>query len=340
MSNRLVSLLILIVTFWSIYGLYYYFFVLNKGELTLTTNIDTYKVTLYNSKLKTSFATDCLQSVCELIDLAPFQYEMTLSREWYKDVNQTITIVSWEKLQIQATFEKQLIMEQIETPVSETLNTETQIEQVRELSFLQKTYKYFQLPNLGYFYFHENDDNSLSLLHNNGIEIQNLYSFAKIERKLLDIIEIDQTNNSLLITHGDDKYIYDLWNNSIEKIYFPQKVNFIKKWKNSYHFVNDKGTFLYDNTTKKIEYFYLFKDFIYYDDENYLWVISSSEIEKKKNYNLENTSWNLIVKYNFKTRAIKVLETTNINISKITLENKNVYFYDAGGNKYEVKNIE
>lgn|GEM_PF-5221661 len=37
-----------------------------------------------------------------------------------------------------------------------------------------------------------------------------------------------------------------------------------------YHLINDKGTFLYDTNTKNIEYFYLFKDFIYYDNEHYL----------------------------------------------------------------------
>lgn len=62
--------------------------------MSISTNIENYKVSLYNSKLKTSFSTECLQAVCELIDLAPFQYEMTLSKEGYKDYVKTISIVS------------------------------------------------------------------------------------------------------------------------------------------------------------------------------------------------------------------------------------------------------
>ena len=341
MSNRLISLLILIVIFWGIYWLYYYFFILNKGDMSISTNIENYKVSLYNSKLKTSFSTECLQSVCELIDLAPFQYEMTLSKEGYKDYVKTISIVSWEKLQLKVALEKQLLMEKIDIPLTQNLaDTEKQIEEVRELSFLQKSYKYFLIPHLGYFYFQENEDNSLTLFQKNGQETLNLYSFQKIERIFLDIQGVEQTNNMIFISYWDDKFIYNLSNNSIEKIYFPQKVNYVKQMHQVYHLINDKGTFLYDTNTKNIEYFYLFKDFIYYDNENYLWIIFLSETEKKNNYNLSHLSGNLIVKYNFKTKTMKVLETTNINITKIILENNNLYFYDSWDNKYQVKNIE
>lgn len=308
--------------------------------MSISTNIENYKVSLYNSKLKTSFSTECLQSVCELIDLAPFQYEMTLSKDGYKDYVETISIISWEKLQLKVVLEKQLLIEKIDIPLTQTLaDTEKQIEEVRELSFLQKSYKYFLIPHLWYFYFQENEDNSLTLFQKNGQETLNLYSFQKIERAFLDIQGIEQTNNMIFISYWDDKFIYNLSNNSIEKIYFPQKVNYVKQMHQVYHLINDKGTFLYDINTKNIEYFYLFKDFIYYDNEHYLWIIFLSETEKKNNYNLSDLSGNLIVKYNFKTKKIKVLETTHINITKIILENNKVYFYDSWDNKYQVKNI-
>lgn len=309
--------------------------------MTLYTNIENYSVSLYNSKLKTSFSTQCLQTVCELIDLAPFQYEMTLSKEGYKNYTQNITITPWEDLVIKAVLEKQLLIKKIETPeMPEEENTKNQIEKVRDLSFLQKTYKYFSLSELGDFYFQENSDNSLTLFRKNQSQTLNLYSFEKIKSVFLDIKPVFQTNDMIAIFHAEDAYIYDLSDNTIEKVYFPQKIDYVKKSGNFYHFVNEKGTFLYDTRSKKMEYFYLFKDFIPYEDDFYLGIIFASETEKKKNYNLEHTSHNLIIKYNFKTKQIKVLETTSTNVTKITLEDNAVYFYDNGENKYQVKNID
>lgn len=341
MSNRLISLIALIIIFGWMYGAYYYFFILNKWNMTITTNIDNYTVQLYNSKLKTTFSTKCLEPVCELIDLAPFQYEMTLSKEGYKDYVKKIAIISWEKIEVKAVLEKQLFMEKVETSqTQDDSDTQKQIEKVRELSFLQKTYKYVLLPEFGYFYFQDNQDGSLSLFWKNGTQSLNLYSFSKIKPVDLDVKLVAQTDNMILILHGEESYIYDLWNNTVEKIFFPQKLDYVKKSWNIYHFVNEKGTFLYDTLSKKMEYFYLFKDFVYYDDEYYLWIISALETQKKKNYNLEAVSGNLIIKYNFKTKTIKVLETTDTTISKMVMENKRLYFYDSSNNKYQVKNIE
>jgi hypothetical protein len=216
----------------------------------------------------------------------------------------------------------------------------SQIDKFREIAQLQKKYKYVNLDDLWYFYFEDNGDDTITLYNKLQDDVKNLYTFTKIERNLIDLQKLHQSNKSIFISYWDEKYIYNLDNNSILKIFFPQNVNYVKVDENIYSFVNEKWTFLYDINTQKIEYFYLFKDFINYDSENYLWVIFKDEEEKKKNHNLQNKSWNLIVKYNFKTKTIKILETTDLNISKIFLEENRVYFYDDLENKYLVQNIE
>ena len=92
MYNKLISLLILIVIFWGMYGFYYYFFVMNKGNLTIDGNIWWYTISLYTEKLKTSFSSECKNKKCELIDIAPFDYTLTVKKDWYKDYSLEIKI--------------------------------------------------------------------------------------------------------------------------------------------------------------------------------------------------------------------------------------------------------
>lgn len=339
MSNRLVSLLILVLTFWALYLFYYYFFVLNKWTLTLNWNVWEYTVQMYNDKLKTSFETYCINQKCELIDLAPFDYKITISKNWYKNFIKDIKILKKTNILIDFSLEKQLELKQINK--EEDLQKEnSQLDKFREIAELQKKYKYINIDDLGYFYFEDNGDDTITLYNKINDDIKNLYTFTKIERNLIDIQKLYQTNKSIFISYWDEKYFYNLDDNNILKVFFPQNINYVKVDENIYSFVNEKWTFLYDLNTQKIEYFYLFKDFINYDSENYLWIIFDNEAEKKKNHNLENRSWNLIVKYNFKTKAIKILETTQLNISKILFEENKIYFYDDLGNKYLIDNIE
>lgn len=339
MLNKLLSLLILVVTLWLVYWFYYYFFVLNKWRLTINTNTDNYIVNLYNDKLKINFATECKNPKCELIDLAPFDYTITISKEWFKEVKQNIKILSKKTINLSFNLEKQLLIKEINNVDMKETQTWNQLEKFREISSLQKSYKFFNLDTLWYFYFILNEDNTISLFNKVWSVEKKLYSFIKVSPENIDLWKVFQTDNIIFISIWEEKYIYNLLDDTIDKIFFPQSINYIKRnWK-IFSFVNDKWTFLYDNETRKIEYFYLFKDFIFYDDKNYLWIIYDDEIEKKKNYNLEKKDWNLVVKYNFKTKNIEVIENIQMNVKKIILENKKVYFFDEFGKKYLVDNI-
>lgn len=345
MSNRLTSILILAITFWAIYWFYYYFFVINKWALTINSNTDNYNVSLYNNNLKTSFSSFCKNKKCELIDIAPFEYDLTISKDWYKDYKTSIKVEKKSTLELKISIEKQLQIKEIDDKISddETKNLQSnqeKLDKFKELAVLQKSYSFFNLDELGYFYFVNNNDNTLTLMSKiNNVE-KKLYVFNKIEKNYIDLQKVYQSDNMIFISYKDDKYLYNLDSWNIDKVFFPQKINYVKKDWNIYSFVNDKWTFLYDIQTKKIEYFYLFKDFVYYDNQNYFWIIFNDETDKKKNYNLEDNDENLIVKYNFNTRNIKILEKTSINVKKIIKSSDWIYFYDEYDNKYLVDNIE
>lgn len=338
MSNRLMSIFILLFTFWAVYGFYYYFFVLNKWNVTLNSNIWEYQVALYNDKLKTNFITDCLNQKCELIDLAPFDYEITITKEWYKTYKKSFKVISKSTINIDFQLEKQLFVKKVDF---EQTSSGSQLDKFREISQLQKSYKFFNMWDLGYFYFEDNGNDTITLYRKYSQNPEeNLYTFNKISSTQIDLQILYQTENMIFISYWDEKYTYNLQNNKIEKIFFPQEVNYAKKSGNILSFVNDVGVFLYDENTKNIEYFYLFKDFVLYDDKSYFWVIFDDEIEKKKNYNLENKKWNLIVKYDFKNKSVIVLETTELNVKKIVKEAEKVYFYNEFDDKFLVENIQ
>jgi len=340
MWNKLISILILIFTIVWIYWLYYYYFVLNKWGITLNLNIWNYQVSLYNDKLKTNFSTNCINKKCDLIDLAPFDYELTISKEWYKNFKQNITVFKKNNILLDIILEKQLYIKKVENNWNNDL-TWKDITKFRELAFLNKSYKYFNLSNLGYFYFIDNNDDTLSLFRKNiHWEDTNLYNFKKIDKNLIDLQNLYNTENFIFISMWDYKYIYDIKSWKVENIFFPQKVNYAKKDLGIVSFINEKWTFIYDIKSKNLEYFYLFKDFVYFDDKYYLGIIFNNEKDKKKNYNLESYEWNLIIRYNFLTKEIKILEKLDTPINKIIKQQNKVYFYETNWTKYQVNNIE
>jgi len=340
MYTKLLSLLTLIFIFWGMYGFYYYFFIINKGNLTIHSNTWEYDISLYNEKLHTSFTSKCIHTKCELIDIAPFDYTITITKDGYKNYSQKIKIETKKTLSLEIYLEKQIRITPTEEAMQKQMENQDKLEKFREISSLQKSYKFFNLDDFWYFYFIDNNDNTLSLFHKkNNIETK-IYSFPKIPSHLINIQNIFQIDNTFIIVYGDDAYIYTMNSGNIIKIFFPQEISYVKAFWKNYQFVNEKWSFIYNTQTKKIEYFYTFKDFIVFDKENYFWIIYSEEEEKKKNYNLQNYPKHLIVKYNFQTKQIKVLESLSDTIVKIVNENGNIYFYNDWGKKFLVNNID
>lgn len=340
MANRIISLIIFL---WIIFGIWYaffYFFIENKWNLTLNSNVWDYKVEVYTDKLKTTFSSQCKNTKCELIDLAPFDYTLTIKKDWYKDFSTNIKVISKNTIELDVELEKQISIKKL-PEIKKEINNEEKLEKFRELSFLQKSYKYFDVESLGVFYFIDNKDNTLTLYKkNSNPDDTKLFSINIKNDTELFLDKVYQTENEIIISYWDDKYIFnlDLWKET--KIFFPQNINYVKKSQLSYFFINDKWTFIYDINTWKTEYFYMFRDFLVYDENNYFWIIYKDEVQKLDIYNLTDyKDTNLIIKYNFKNKNIKVLESVSQNITKIVNENNKIYFYDEN-QKYLVNNID
>lgn len=350
MKNRLLSFLILVLVFWAWYGFYYYFFVMNKWNLTIKSNTPDYTVSLYNEKLRVNFSSDCKNETCKLVDIWPFDYVLTVSKDKYKSVTRNIKIEKKWTLNLDIYLEKELQITKVTNAESITWtwvdiealkqNATQKLEEMRKQKDLEAKYKLFDFWNYWLYYFEENTDWTLSLYKDFSGEKTKIYTFQKVSASLLDLYYVSNYYNSIFVKYDKKWFIFDIWNWEVEEFDFWVPLNYVKRDNNIFSLVTDNWTYLYNLDDKSIEYFYLFKDFLYYSDDSYFWVIYADEKDKKKNYNLEKESGNLIVKYNFKTKDIKILEKTNINISKILEEGQDIYFYDNTWEKYLVHNIE
>lgn len=80
----------------------------------------------------------------------------------------------------------------------------------------------------------------------------------------------------------------------------------------------------------------MFRDFVFVG-ERYIGVIYDDEEQKKRNYNLEENSGNLIISYDPDTQERYILYSTNLDITEIFIRDEQVFFM-AGGEGYVLDN--
>lgn len=349
MKNKIISLIIFLSIIWFFVFIYYYFLVLNKATIVIKANTTNYKVYLKNKKLDITFQTNCQKEICTLIEIAPLEYELKIEKENYKTYTSDIKVPYKSTLEIPIKLKKEFYIEKISPKENDSTKEEIseeekqknalieeKIKQIRERNTISKqVYKSYNIDEKWFFYLVKNKEN-LDIYYKKTDE--KIYSILKTDINNFEIKNVFNEENYIYIKTKDTKIIYDLLSWKTYDFFFPQDINYIKKTKNIIFLVNDKWTFICDLDTKKVEYFYLFKDFIVLDEENYLWVIFDEEKDKKKNYNISSEK-DLIIKYNSKTKNLSILKESPIKISKIISKSWEYYFYDIQDNIFKINNF-
>gem|GEM_PF-1934451 len=270
---------------------------------------------MYNHTLKTTQQTDCQNPTCELIDLAPFTYTLTVKKEGYKDATYDVTVLARDLVEITVTLEKQLILEAKEEPVEIVLNREPTQRQQEEEKIRQESYISFDIDGK-IWYFTQNEDSTLTLSERWMAHDTQYMMFQHVPKSKLALDKIYQTEAEIYIRHGDDIYFFDTRSGNMQKVFFPQDIQYIKKQPSGiYHLVTKVGTYLYQNGVQEPTMFIMFRDFVPYED-GYLGIIFADDTQRKKNYQIEQ-SGNLVVRYTPATKEMKVLEEVAMNIVKI-----------------------
>lgn len=335
MSNRLISFLILFVIFGTLIWGYLYLFVYYTGTLVLSWNQSNFKVLFHSNTIKKTIEVNCEKNICEIPKLPPLDLTYTVSKKWFKDFIWEVSIPRNAKINAKFILKKETVLLPDDEKIEST--QKNKIDELRALGKIKESFAYFDMWDLGIYYFEEDAD-SLSLYNSLSGTVTKITDTAKTNKENLAISKLFWTINQLFIEAWDNKYIYDILSGKVYNFTLKIPVKYVKNVDvaGNYQIVSDKWTFLYSNKSSNLEYFSMFSDFVNYDENSYIWVIYSDEEDKKKNYSI---SWdnNIVLYYNYKTKEKKILMDTSVNISKIVKDRDNIYVYDSEGKKYLLK---
>ena len=338
MSNRVLWVLLLVWIILFLVWLYFVFFVEFTWTLQITSNIESYHVNLFSKKLFKNFEYECDKKVCTIENLSPFDYTITLSAPTYKDIVNDLKIYWKQVNKMNLDFQKDTKLVEMNS-IENTSTNSWVIDTTLENDLKDNSYYYKKLDWVWYFYFKENNSN-IVLYSNINSKEKALGTFKKVNKEEINIFFVDSSKNKILISLSENKFIYNLdLSSTVEFILKPQ-INYVKMWDNlaSYLVVTNLWTYIYDEVSNTITYFYLFKDFVYLDD-NYIGVIYKEERDKMKNFSIPDSWKNVIINYNPHSLDRKVILETDLIVKKIVIENKNkVFFYDDSWKKYELEN--
>lgn len=132
MSNRLLSLLILVLVFGGLYGLYYYFFVASTASLSLIIGgSGSVSVTL-TSEFKNSYTRDC-SGKCVFGDIPAVNYTLSAKQDGYTPVEKIFKLDRGEQKEMKITLEKEA------TLVAQTQKKEDTIATIKLGKEIQET---------------------------------------------------------------------------------------------------------------------------------------------------------------------------------------------------------
>ncbi len=335
MSNRVLGLLIILwfILLWVLFFLY--FFVYYTGQIVINTNVENYKVELYNKKLLKTDVINCENNKCILGEISPFEYSIKISKTDYIDYLEEFEIWRNEILEIDVELEKKISLEKIsEVQIEEwsEINREEKMNFLREKSNVYKSFDFWA----SWIYYFKIENNNLVLYKN----LEKLFVWEITSEEDINIMQIYGDDNSILIILWEKKYLYSI----ISKIETPVLLNidikYVKKAnsKSIFHFVTEKWSFIFNRNTWELEYFSYFDDFVYYQDL-YIWIINKSDERRLKNLWLEKQKDNLIIKYNPQTKEKKVLYSTDLEIKKIYKQSEDIIFVSSDNNSYKLENF-
>lgn len=346
MKNKLYSLLILLIVFWSIIWFILYFYVLYTWSLTTSANINSFNIKLKSDSIKKSYDFTCEKSICNYEDLPPVEFYYIASADWYNTVTWFITVISNSNSDLKLFFDKQISIiedlfakkEKIKAIIAANKKTkEERLDEVLDLSKMKKFFKYYDFWDKWKYVLKKEE--SWLVLYDFWKDLK-LYSFDLYNEDEIEVYDILWINN-IAIHAGEILSIYNLNNWDIIKKDFSPKIDYIKYEydKKEYLIKTSKWTFVYSVKTWDLNYFYLFDDFTYINN-NIIWSISSDDTRRINNYNISiNREVWLFIYNNFTKEKDKILEL-DYKISKIYNRDWEIIVSDDKGEEFIIKNID
>lgn len=334
-SNRTLWILVLIWALWFFYLLYLYFFVYFVSTLKIESNVDNYKVSLYAKSVAQTFERNCETSSCILTDISPFDYTLTVEKDWYETLSQGVDLKWWIEKTVSITMKKTISLVPAEQRVPLTEN------KVEALKIKSRAYITYDMYEKWLFYF-EKVAGKLDLYRILEKQENMVGTFNEYTPQEVSLIDVVWDTSTILIHLWNENYIYNSDINILTKINLNIPILYAKKSLDGWdvHIVTEKGTFLYDINTSNIRYATTFSDYVEIWDKQIIWYLWIDDTNRRTNF-WYTSDWglqeNLLLGYNQDTFEKEVLYKLPFAIQKIYIwESAKLYIENVSWELFEV----
>lgn len=333
MSNRTLAFLLLVWIIWTFVLLYLYYFVYYTSKISFHSNIWDYDVKLNASDMLKEFSYKCDQKDCDLKSIAPLEYKLSITKEGYKTIYKNASLTPRSKKDFDIVFEKNTALEKV---LEEEEVQETKAEKIDRIREKKKYHSYFYFWNDSKYYFKE-EWSKMKLFTSIESKEVFLWSFHLEEKESIELKEI-HNSRFIYVKVWDKRFVLNLDSLNKKELQLKTEIIYLKWWKSEKDIllVTENWTYTYNFQNNKLEYFYLFKDFVFLKDW-YIWIINKNEKKKLINYWLKAKTENLIIKYNPINKDRKIIFETNFKVEKIIKQWDDVYVITKEG-KYKLDN--
>lgn len=333
MPRKLFALFVLIWALGFLVLIYLYFFVYYTATVVMNANVTEYNVELFSKSTAQRWEFECPLEECILSDISPFEYNISIKKEGYKDVTINAKISPRKKQNFVVEMEKQVRLDILEIEQ----NTETAQQKIQRLRDNAKYFVSFELSEDTKVHFLQ-DQNQLEMIYKTQDKERTISRFPLVREEDIQVRYIGDAGKELFIQVWNSYYIFSLSAGRLYVLPYTLEVKYIKPgnilWE--YLVITEKGAFTYNTATQDSEFQYLFKDFIY-SDTTLIWVIYKDEDQKKRNFNIEDKG-NLIIRYSPDTKERKILLQTDLQVERIEWRGEDIIFF-ANGREYKLENL-
>jgi len=307
---------------------------LSTSSIIVKNNISSYDLVLISESSKKTYNKKCESQECIIENVKPWSYDVLVSSQGYVNVTTSVQLFPKKQATLDVLLKKEVTLIETNKTLYEPKTWTNAQENIKEMIKIKSQKFYKEIADKWVFYFEENES-KLNLYFYDYFTTIKLADFNAEWVKKIDIIDVIWDNK--IIAKVDDIYTFiDFKTNSSKSFTFKQEFKYVKSTDNNnfYIVVTPEWSFNYNVWENKLDYFYAFKDYVFDNDNEYIWVVYKDEKQKLDLYSLEQTGKNYIIKYNFITKQRDVLLQTDMNIDRILIKKDGIYFYDEKLNEY------
>lgn len=336
MSNRLLSILILLAIFGTIFGTYWYFFVANVGSIVVTITWASEVQVNLSTEFKYETSQTCTET-CIFDWVPPVNMTVTASKEWFESDIESFKLQRGEKKILSLAMKKKVILEEKSTDKQEkilllklkaALANDTESGSLNLVGIFQKKgYVYSTVTGFSLFTY-DIDGTKTPVLELPWLGVKKVVWNAS---EWILLIQWEKNNGFLDFSTG----IYT-------KLVLSTESQYIKKWilANQYIVRASDGVYLMnlkDGTTQKDG---IYDDYILVAPGKILGLLKKTSTDKMSLLNFPTDGTSKLILQDIATRERHVVYSTNDDIVGIQKIEWNIIATDAAGKNGEMRNLE